>query len=67
MEGLPQRRVVMKKRFTKESIIAIVKEAEDRMRVDELCRKHGISDATFKTGSRSLTAYRCLKSNDCGP
>lgn len=36
-----------KKRFTEEQIIAVLKEAEAGAKVAELCRKHGISDATF--------------------
>ena len=37
----------MKKRFTEERIIGILKEAESGMRVADVCRKHGISDATY--------------------
>ena len=37
----------MKKRFTEEQIIGVLKEAEAGMKVAELCRKHGISDATY--------------------
>jgi putative transposase len=37
----------MKRRFTEEQIIGILKEAEAGMKVMELCRKHGISDATY--------------------
>jgi putative transposase len=37
-------------RFNEEQIIAILKEAEGGgAKVTELCRKHGISDATFYT------------------
>jgi len=36
-----------KSRFTEVQIISILKEAEAGMSVAELCRKHGISDATF--------------------
>lgn len=36
-------------RFSEEQIIAILKEAEAGAKVTELCRKHGISDATFYT------------------
>jgi transposase InsO family protein len=36
-------------RFSEEQIIAILKEAEAGARVTELCRRHGISDATFYT------------------
>jgi putative transposase len=36
-------------RFSKEQIISILKEAEGGAKVTELCRRHGISDATFYT------------------
>lgn len=36
-----------RKRFKEEQIIAILKEAEAGAKVLDLCRKHGISDATF--------------------
>ena len=34
-------------RFADSQIIAILKEAESGVRVPELCRTHGMSDATF--------------------
>lgn len=34
-------------RFSEEQVIAILKEADAGVKVAELCRKHGISDATF--------------------
>ena len=37
----------MKKRFTDEQIIGLLKEAEAGTSVKELCRKHGFSDAAF--------------------
>ncbi|WP_230948942.1 transposase, partial [Burkholderia vietnamiensis] len=37
----------MKKRFTEEQIIGVLKEAEAGMKVAEVCRKHDISDATY--------------------
>jgi putative transposase len=37
----------MKKRFTEEQIIGILKEAEAGLKPAELCRKHGISAQTF--------------------
>jgi len=36
-----------RKRYTEEQIIAVLKDAQVGIRVQELCRKHGISDATF--------------------
>ncbi len=36
-----------RKRHTEEHIIAVLKHAQAGIGVQELCRKHGISDATF--------------------
>ena len=36
-----------KSRFSEEQIIGVLKEADAGMKVADLCRKHGISDATF--------------------
>lgn len=36
-----------KSRFSEEQIIGVLKEANAGMKVADLCRKHGISDATF--------------------
>jgi putative transposase len=57
---------VKKKRFTEEQIIAVLKEAESGAKVLELCRKHGISDATFynwkaKYAGMSVAELRRLK------
>lgn len=38
-----------KSRFTESQIVAILKEADAGMKVSEVCRKHGISDATYYT------------------
>ncbi len=35
--------------FSEEQIIGVLKEAEAGAKVSELCRRHGISDATFYT------------------
>jgi putative transposase len=34
-------------RFTESQIVAILKEADAGMLVKDICRKHGISDATY--------------------
>jgi len=39
----------MKKRFTEEQIIGILKQAQAGMKIVDLCRMHGISDVTFYT------------------
>jgi putative transposase len=36
-----------RKRHTEEQIITVLKDAQAGLGVQELCRKHGISDATF--------------------
>ena len=34
-------------RFTETQIVAILKEADSGMLIKDICRKHGISDATY--------------------
>jgi putative transposase len=56
----------MKKRFTEEQIIRILQEAETGMKVMDLCRKHGISDATYynwkaKYGGMTVSDAKKLK------
>lgn len=41
-------------RFTDEQIIAILRENEGGAKVDELCRRHGISSATFYAWRKKL-------------
>ena len=36
-----------KSRFTETQIVAILNEADAGIQVKEICRKHGISDATY--------------------
>jgi putative transposase len=54
-------------RFTQEQIIGILKEHQAGARAADLCRKHGISDATFYTwrskyGGMEVSEARRLKS-----
>ncbi|PRG84756.1 IS3 family transposase, partial [Burkholderia multivorans] len=56
----------MKKRFTEEQIIGVLKEAEAGMKVAEVCRKHDISDATYynwksKFGGMTVSEAQRLK------
>jgi len=56
----------MKKRFTEEQIIGILKEAEAGFKVAELCRKYGISEATYynwkaKFGGMTVSDAQRLK------
>jgi putative transposase len=53
-------------RFTQEQIIAILKEQEAGAKTAEVCRRHGISDATFykwkaKYGGLEVSEARRLK------
>lgn len=55
-----------KSRFTEEQIVAIIQEYAAGTKVSELCRKHGMSDATFykwkaKYGGMQVSDVRRLK------
>ncbi len=56
----------MKNRFKEEQIIGVLKEAEAGMKVAEICRKYGISDATYynwkaKFGGMTVSDAQRLK------
>jgi len=52
--------------YTEEQIIAVLKEGEAGARVADLCRKHGMSDATYynwkaKYSGLSVSEFKRLK------
>jgi putative transposase len=53
-------------RFTEEQIIGVLKQAEAGMKTAEICRQHGISDATYykwkaKYGGLEVSEARRLR------
>ena len=55
-----------KSRFTETQIVSILKEADAGMKVEELCRKHGISSASYynwkkKYGGMDASEIKRLK------
>jgi putative transposase len=55
-----------KSKFSEAQIVSILKQAEDGMKVPDLCREHGISSATFykwrsKYGGMNVSMLKRLK------
>lgn len=56
----------MKQRFSESQIFSVLKEAENGIKVEDLCRKHGICAGTFfrwksKYGGMELSDVRKMK------
>ena len=56
----------MKKRFTEEQIIKVINEAKMGLKVEEVCRKHGISQPTYynwksKYGGMTVSEVKRLR------
>lgn len=56
----------MKKKFTEEQIVRILKEAEGELAARDICRKHNIAEATFyrwkaKYGGMEVSEVKRLK------
>lgn len=57
----------MKKRFSEEQIIGILKEQEGGLKTGDICRRHGISEGTFynwksKYGGMDVSEAQRLRS-----
>ena len=50
-----------KSRFSEEQIIGILKEQQAGLPVAEICRRHGISDATFYTWRSRFSGLEVLE------
>jgi putative transposase len=67
IESRPCERVEMKKRFTEEQIVAILREGQSGQKtVEQLCRVHGVSQPTYyawkrKYGSMAEPEVKRLK------
>jgi putative transposase len=57
--------IVKKSRFSEAQIVGILKEHEAGEATKEICRRHGISPATFIRGKPSLAVCRSVMSQRC--
>jgi putative transposase len=55
------RQAIKRSRISEEQIIGILKEHQAGMSAGDLCRKHGISDATFYTWRKTYGGMEVLK------
>jgi putative transposase len=58
---------MVRKRYTEEQIIAVLNEAEAGARTADLCRKHGVSDATFYNWKAKYAGFLQLEGQVRGP
>jgi len=52
-----------RKRFSEEQIVGVLKEHERGAKTADLCRKHGISEATFYNWKSNSAGWTCRKPN----
>ena len=52
-------------KFSEEQIIGFLRQAEAGMPIKEIGRKHGLSDASFTSGARSMVAWMSARRNGC--
>jgi putative transposase len=58
--------VMRRSRFTEDQIIGIVREHATGMKAEEICRKHGISEATFYAWKARLTGQNLIDTRRLG-
>jgi putative transposase len=54
-------------RFSEEQIIGVLKEHEAGVKTADLCRKHGISEATFYNWKSRFGGLEVRRPSGCGP